>query len=79
MGDLTLFEERNAFAHLGVADDHARLRVRQVAGGVEGCDQCIKVVAVHFLRMPAKGLPLGRFGSFGQGGGGRAFRLLPAW
>src|ERR1700712_1125047 len=55
---LACLEERHALAHQGVADDHARHRLRMVAGAVESRDQRLDVVAVDALGEPAERLPL---------------------
>ncbi|AHC85779.1 hypothetical protein X970_16245 [Pseudomonas monteilii SB3101] len=73
---VAVFQERHAFAHAGIADDHARLRPGVGTGLVEGADQRIQVIAVHALNEPAKGLPAVDDWLEGQYLAGMAIRLL---
>lgn len=50
------FPETGRLAHAGVEDDDAGLRIGQRAGGVEGRDDGIEVVAIDALAVPAEGL-----------------------
>src|SRR5580692_1850752 len=51
---LPLFQEFHALAHQRVADDCPRRGAAVSAGGIESYDQCVDVVAVDALSMPAK-------------------------
>lgn len=62
VGHLTRLEERHALRHLGIADDHARLRLLERPRLIERRDQSIDIVAVDPLRVPAEGLPFRREG-----------------
>ncbi|MNG28481.1 hypothetical protein D3C84_1137480 [compost metagenome] len=57
VGLLAGFQEGHAFAHFGVADNHAGLGDWMVARGIEGGDESIKVIAIDALGEPAERLP----------------------
>ena len=69
-------KERHALGHLGVADDDAGLRLREVLGRIERRHEGIDVVAVHALHVPAERLEAGRERLEASDLRGRAVRLL---
>ena len=56
---LALLQKRNSLRHQRVSDNDARLGFSVILGGIEGCHDSIKIVAVDALHEPTKGLELG--------------------